>query len=79
MAGSDDNPVRLIAVRFGGQRALARALGHRNPTTVCGWVKRAAVPTRQIPRVIAAAQRERIRLALGDFFPRLAVRVERNG
>lgn len=62
------NSAREICDRFGGQRPLARWLGHDNPTTVSGWVKRTRVPLDQIPQVMDAAQRAGVRVELEDFF-----------
>jgi len=40
--------------RFGSIAETARALGHRNPTTVQGWKERGCVPARQFQRLIEA-------------------------
>jgi len=61
--------VKAIIERFGGLTAMAKALGHQNPTTVQGWRDRGNIPSRRIPEVIAAAKREGFDLALADFFP----------
>lgn len=53
MRGYDDHLGQIIS-KFGGQNALARALGRRQ-STVWGWVSRGQVPNRRIPEVIAAA------------------------
>ena len=50
-------PVEKIIDAFGGISALARAMGHKNPSTVQGWRDRGCVPARQIPSVIAVAER----------------------
>jgi len=44
--------VELIRQR-GGIRPLARALGHRNHTTVQGWWERENIPAEQLPAVQA--------------------------
>ena len=62
------NVAEEIVFAFGGQAALARALGHTNMTTVQGWCKRGVVPLRQIPPVLAAARRLKVKLRLVDFF-----------
>jgi|GEM_PF-5849063 len=67
-AQTPNTPVEKIIGAFGGLSALARAMGHRNPTTVQGWRDRGCVPARQIPGVIAAAERLKLPLALADFF-----------
>lgn len=40
--------------RFGSIAATARALGHRNPSTVQGWKERGSVPVQQFQRLIEA-------------------------
>ncbi|WP_430739019.1 carph-isopro domain-containing protein [Sphingomonas paeninsulae] len=40
----------LIASR-GGIRPLARALGHKNPSTVQGWWERNSIPEAHLPSV----------------------------
>lgn len=62
------NPALDIANRFGGQRPLARWLGHENPTTVSGWCRRGRVPMAQVPLILDAAQRAGVKVELEDFF-----------
>ena len=64
-----DTPAKTIIAKFGGLTALARALGHRHPTTVQGWLKSGFVPARQQVLVIEAAKREGIAIEAADFFP----------
>lgn len=40
--------------RFGGIAATAKALGHRNSSTVQGWKERGTVPLRQFQQMIEA-------------------------
>ncbi|WP_414885980.1 carph-isopro domain-containing protein [Sphingomonas sp. Root50] len=47
---------KAIIRQFGGIRPLARALQHRNPSTVLGWWKRNIIPARQQPNVLRLAQ-----------------------
>lgn len=47
--------VALIAKR-GGIRPLARALGHRNHTTVQGWWERKRIPDEHISAVSAVCE-----------------------
>lgn len=47
--------VGLVLKRFGGLTALARALGHRNPTTVQGWKETGAIPPKHWPMIEKAA------------------------
>lgn len=60
--------VAAIIEKFGGLTALARALGHKHPTTVQGWKDRGLVPSHQIPLVIAAGRERGIELTPADFF-----------
>jgi len=60
---------REIIGRFGGISALARALGHRNATTVQGWAERGVIPIRQIPAVLTVAQRLGIAITVADLVP----------
>jgi hypothetical protein len=62
-----DTQARKIINKFGGVYPLARALGHKNPTTVQGWLSRGFVPPRQHERIWEAAQRDGIELSLADF------------
>lgn len=47
---------------FGGINAMARALGHRNASTVQGWKESGRIPRWRRLEVIAAAQRQGIAL-----------------
>ena len=62
------NTAENIIDRFGGISALARALGHKHPTTVQGWKDRGVIPARQQAVVLKAAQREEVKLTYADFF-----------
>jgi hypothetical protein len=62
-----DTQARKIITKFGGVYPLARALGHKNPTTVQGWLTRGFVPPRQHERIWDAAKRDGIDLSLSDF------------
>lgn len=62
-----DTQAKKIIDKFGGVYPLARALGHKNPTTVQGWLSRGFVPPRQHEPVWEAAKREGIDLSLSDF------------
>ncbi|MBO9624139.1 MAG: hypothetical protein J7500_15635 [Sphingomonas sp.] len=46
------NHAELIRER-GGIRPLARALGHKNHTTVQGWWERNNIPEEHLPSVVA--------------------------
>lgn len=58
----------LIIGKFGGLTALAKALGHRHPTTVQGWKKRGFIPSSQMRAVLDAAQATGVELCPEDFF-----------
>lgn len=63
---------RIVAA-FGGQNAMARALG-TSQGTVWGWLRAGHVPSRRIPAIIEAAARLPAPVALtpSDFFPAVA-------
>ena len=56
-----------IIEKFGGVYPLSRALGHKNPTTVQGWLSRGFIPPRQHDAVWNAAQAEGVAIDLADF------------
>jgi len=62
-------PAERIIDQFGGLSALARALGHKNPTTVQGWKERGVIPLRRWSAVKAAAAKEGIEIEDADFIP----------
>lgn len=45
----------IVIKRFGGLTALARALGHKYPTTVQGWRESGKIPPKQWPNIEKAA------------------------
>lgn len=57
-----------IIRRFGGVRALAKALGHKNASTVQGWYERACIPTRRQSEILGLAAKTGTRLTPSDFF-----------
>ena len=57
-----------IIERFGGITRLAKALGHRHPTTVQGWKNSGYIPARRQQAVLDAAAHEGVPLAPTDFF-----------
>ncbi len=57
-----------IIAKFGGIHSTARALGHKNPTTVQGWKERGVIPARQQAAVLAAAAELGIEMGPADFF-----------
>ena len=62
-------PARKIIGKFGGISAAARALGHKNVSTVQGWCERGVIPIRQQASVFAAAERLGIHLSFEEFVP----------
>lgn len=58
----------FIIEKFGGITALARALGHKHPTTVQGWKERGFIPSPQQDGVLEAAQAVGVDLEPADFF-----------
>jgi hypothetical protein len=62
-----DSQAKKIIDKFGGVYPLSRALGHRNPTTVQGWLSRGFIPPRQHEPIWEAAKRESVELSLADF------------
>jgi hypothetical protein len=62
-----DTQAKKIIEKFGGVYPLARALGHKNPTTVQGWLSRGFIPPRQHDPIWEAAKRDGVALSLADF------------
>lgn len=62
--------LQRIVAAFGGQNAMARALG-TSQGTIWGWLRAGHIPSRRIPAIIEAARRlpAPIDLAPSDFFP----------
>jgi hypothetical protein len=67
---------REIIERLGGIRALRKALGHKNDSTVQGWKVRNSIPDRHQPAVLGVAHARGVGLDPADFFP---VPMERAG
>lgn len=63
--------LQRIVTAFGGQNAMARALGVRQGT-VWSWLRTGHVPSRRIPAIIEAGRLlpKPVTLAPDDFFPR---------
>ncbi len=57
-----------IIEKFGGLTALAKALGHRNPTTVQGWKDRGFIPSSRQQEVLNLALVLGVDLSPADFF-----------
>lgn len=60
------NNIEPVIEMFGGITALARALGHKYPTTVQGWKKRGKIPEKQRASVLKAAKANGIELKSSD-------------
>jgi len=56
-----------IISKFGGLTALAKALGHKHPSTVQGWKSRGFIPPRHYPAIRNAAERLGQELSANDF------------
>lgn len=52
---------------FGGIRPLARALGHKNATTVQAWAEKGKIPTWRWHEVLKAARAKRLGLSEASF------------
>lgn len=61
---------------FGGLSKLAKALGHRNVTTVQGWKGRGSIPSWRRREVMDAATAHGVQLP-ADFFPPIPTPPER--
>lgn len=66
--GAMSTYVETVIRKFGGLSPLARALGHRNVTTVQGWRVRGSIPAAQQARVLSVARGLGIQLSPSDFF-----------
>ena len=57
------NYVRNIVDEFGGMTPMSKALGHRHPTTVQGWLNSGRIPRWRRHEVKVAADREGVDIA----------------
>jgi len=57
-----------IISKFGGIRPMARALGHKSPSTVQYWKKTGWISAPQQSVVLEVAARDGISLSHSDFF-----------
>jgi len=64
-----ENTIDRVIDAYGGLAGLARALGHRNSSTVQGWRNRGRVPITKIRDVIALAKAKGLEFTPGDFVP----------
>ena len=62
------NIAERIIEKFGGLTPLAKALGHKNISTVQGWKERGIIPALQQPNVMSAGKQMNIPIHPADFF-----------
>ncbi|MBL8844763.1 MAG: hypothetical protein JNN24_03235 [Hyphomicrobium zavarzinii] len=70
-----------VIAKLGGVNAAARLLGHRNASTVQGWLERGTIPVRRHPEVLEKAQGAGVQLTKQDFvahLPDFAVNVDQS-
>lgn len=60
------NPAAKIIEKFGGLSALAKALGHKNSSTVQGWKERGLIPQKKWGAVLEAAKRAKVRVSIDE-------------
>lgn len=53
----ENNPVREIMSLFGGLKKMAAALGHKNHSTIYGWVRSGKIPSWRDAELRAATMR----------------------
>jgi hypothetical protein len=61
--------IRNVISKLGGITAVARALGHRNVTTVQGWWDRELIPARRQRDVLDLAARMGVPLLPDEIIP----------
>jgi len=52
----------LVVAAFGGLSKMARALGHRHPTKISGWLKSGRIPHWRRAEIVTAAERDGVTL-----------------
>lgn len=69
MTGNQPAAVKRIVTLFGGQTALARAIGASQPS-VFDWIQANRIPSTRIAAIVAAAAKldPPVELTLSDFF-----------
>lgn len=60
-----------VIAKLGGVSEAARILGHRNPTTVQGWITRGFIPGKRQREVLEGARRAGKSLTEDDFIVHL--------
>jgi len=63
----------VINTKLGGINAAARILGHRNSSTVQGWVERGYIPPRRQAEVLKKAREAGIEFSPSDFVVHLGL------
>lgn len=64
-----------IIGKFGGVSALAKALGHRHPSTVQGWKAKGIIPPRRYIEILVAAREHGVDVKPEDFVAHLRAEV----
>lgn len=54
------HPIEHLIENFGGMSAMARMLGHKNPTTIQGWKQKKRIPDWRIKDVLDVAKKNNI-------------------
>ena len=67
MENKAETPADRVVKKFGSQAELAKALGHKNKSTVNYWVKKGYIPLHNMDSVIAAGEKLGIKLITKDF------------
>lgn len=62
------NVAEKVVEKFGGKKALQNALGHKNPTTIAGWIERKIIPAHRQIELLKLAKKQGIELKPEDFF-----------
>lgn len=61
------NQAEVIANSFGGKAKLADALGHKNRSTVQGWIESGYIRPVHYPDILSAARALNVALGPDDF------------
>ncbi|GFE94907.1 carph-isopro domain-containing protein [Acetobacter persici] len=59
---SQQNAVREIVAMFGGLKRTASALGHKNHSTIYGWVRSGRIPQWREPELQGAISRHQLEI-----------------
>ncbi|WP_434603749.1 carph-isopro domain-containing protein [Acetobacter oryzoeni] len=58
----EDNPVREIVSLFGGLTKMASMMGHKNHSTIYGWVRAGKIPSWRDAELKEAAEKNGIHI-----------------